>query len=259
VWGIDPVATIPWSQMHVVALNGGVVLGAYHGSRLIGFVFSQPGWDGKRAFLYSKMLGVDPDFRGLGIGRALKRRQRQAALGLGYRRIVWTFDPLERASALLNLGYLGVICRRFHVDFYGPGGVGGLHEGLPSDRLVAEWEIKTPRAAARARRRAIPAGAMPSGMSVLLDGGSDGSGGPPRSATPIRLPGLVAIPEAIQRLKRDDRPLADAWQAGLRDVLTRVVRSGGEITDVVRVAAPDGAGVYYLVTPTTPRTRGDAR
>jgi predicted GNAT superfamily acetyltransferase len=256
VWGIQPVATIPWSQMHVVARNGGVILGAYLGSRLIGFVFSQPGWDGKRAFLYSKMLGVDPDFQGLGIGRSLKRRQRRAALDQGYRRVVWTFDPLERASALLNIGYLGVVCRTFHVDFYGPDGVGGMHAGLPSDRLVAEWEIGSERAARRARRRTIPKGLPASRTTVLLEGRDAGT---PRLETVVRLPALVMIPPAIQEMKQRDAARARAWQSALRGALSGGLRAGGEIPDVVRVGAGADARVCYLITPTRRRGRGGSR
>ncbi len=56
----------------------------------------------------------------------------------------WTFDPLEIKNAHLNIARLGAIARRYKRDFYGPS-TSPLQGGLPTDRLVAEWWLRSPR------------------------------------------------------------------------------------------------------------------
>lgn len=258
VWGFSGDHAIPWSQMHVIARNGGVVIGAFDEGALIGFLYSNPGWDGRSAFLYSKMLGVLPEYAGRGVGRMLKRRQRREALGLGYDRIVWTFDPLERAAALLNLGYLGVIARRYLVNYYGTGGLGELHAGLGTDRLLVEWWIRGTRPDRRARRRVIPLSTqLPDGV-VLLEHDERGDA-PVANRRAVTLPALVAIPSDIQLLKRRDITTAGHWQSAIRRALGRALRAGGEVSDVVRHRVGDDLSDYFLVTAGSGSSRGRRR
>jgi len=58
--------------------------------------------------------------------------------------IEWTFDPLEIKNAYLNIEKLGAIARRYNVNQYGITS-SPLQGGLPSDRLVAEWWLKSKR------------------------------------------------------------------------------------------------------------------
>jgi chorismate synthase len=51
----------------------------------------------------------------------------------------WTFDPLQLGNAHLNLRSLRAVAAQYHVDLYGP--MGGINGGLPSDRLVVEWDL----------------------------------------------------------------------------------------------------------------------
>ncbi len=59
----------------------------------------------------------------------------------------WTFDPLEPRNAHFNLNRLGAICRRYQPNLYGVT-TSPLHRGLPTDRLVAEWQLDAPRVVA---------------------------------------------------------------------------------------------------------------
>jgi predicted GNAT superfamily acetyltransferase len=56
----------------------------------------------------------------------------------------WTFDPLEIKNAYLNIEKLGAIARRYNVNQYGIT-TSPLQGGLPTDRLVAEWWMKSRR------------------------------------------------------------------------------------------------------------------
>ena len=56
----------------------------------------------------------------------------------------WTFDPLEIKNAFLNIHRLGAVVREYRVNFYGVSS-SRLQGGLPTDRLLAEWRLDSPR------------------------------------------------------------------------------------------------------------------
>ena len=74
----------------------------------------------------------------------MKLFQREDALARGFELMEWTFDPLEIKNAYLNIEKLGAIARRYNVNQYGVTS-SPLQGGLPSDRLVAEWWMKSKR------------------------------------------------------------------------------------------------------------------
>ena len=90
------------------------------------------------------MLAVRKDHRNGGLGRRLKLMQREDALARGIELIEWTFDPLEIKNAYLNIEKLGAIARRYNINQYGITS-SPLQGGLPSDRLIAEWWLKSKR------------------------------------------------------------------------------------------------------------------
>lgn len=136
---------IVWGDVDLVALNllvatvseGGMAIGAFDGDRLVGSVYGfatiQP------HVLHSHYLAVDPDYRRTGLGVALKHRQREWCLANGRTAMRWTFDPLQLGNAHLNLRSLGAIGVEYHSNFYGL--MVGINGGLPSDRLVVEWNL----------------------------------------------------------------------------------------------------------------------
>jgi predicted GNAT superfamily acetyltransferase len=90
------------------------------------------------------MLAVRKDYRNAGLGRQMKLMQREDALARGIELIEWTFDPLEIKNAYLNIEKLGAIARRYNINQYGIT-TSPLQGGLPSDRLIAEWWLKSQR------------------------------------------------------------------------------------------------------------------
>lgn len=147
VWKFDDADLVP-VRLFVVGLKiGGQVMGAFdeeNGDDLVGFVFSIPGARGGHAYLHSHMLAVRDSCRDQGLGRRLKLAQRDDAIKKGFDLIEWTFDPLEIKNAHLNLMRLGAIARRYSVDHYGSSS-SPLQGGLPTDRLFAEWWLKSKR------------------------------------------------------------------------------------------------------------------
>jgi len=145
IWGFKDVELLPLRLFVVANKIGGQVLGAYAGSKMVAFCLCIPGVKpGAKPYLHSHMLGVSPEYRNTGLGRALKWNQRKYAISAGIELIEWTFDPLEIKNAFFNIERLGAIARRYVHNQYGTT-TSHLHGGLPTDRLVAEWWIQSKR------------------------------------------------------------------------------------------------------------------
>src|SRR5262245_26023103 len=109
VWGADS-EIVPASVLVASIKRGGILLGAYDGGVLAGFVWSLPGWRDERddrRLHWSHMLGVVPGARGQRTGEQLKWAQRERALAQRVDLIEWTFDPLQAQNAHLNIARLG--------------------------------------------------------------------------------------------------------------------------------------------------------
>ena len=144
VWNFTDAELIPLRMFVVAEKVGGQVMGAFAGSEMVGFALSVPGTRSGSVYLHSHMLAVRKDQRNSGLGRRLKLLQREDALARGIELIEWTFDPLEIKNAYLNIEKLGAIARRYNINQYGITS-SPLQGGLPSDRLIAEWWLKSKR------------------------------------------------------------------------------------------------------------------
>lgn len=146
VWNFSDIELVPLRMFVVAEKVGGQVIGAFENNQLIGFAFAIPAVRGRHSFLYSHMLAVRKQYRNSGLGRRLKLFQRDDALARGFELMEWTFDPLEIKNAYLNIEKLGAIARRYNINQYGITS-SPLQGGLPTDRLVAEWWLKSKRVA----------------------------------------------------------------------------------------------------------------
>ena len=144
VWNFADSDLIPLRMFVVAAKIGGQVIGGFDGSSLAGFALSIPGTRNGQSYLHSHMLAVLDKYRNTGIGRRMKLAQRDDALQRGIDLIEWTFDPVEIKNAHLNIARLGAISRRYNINQYGVSS-SPLQGGLPSDRLIAEWWLRSRR------------------------------------------------------------------------------------------------------------------
>jgi predicted GNAT superfamily acetyltransferase len=173
-WGYDEADVIPRRAFLVAQKIGGQVMGAFdteilgtpaEGSAesMVAFAFSLPGFksseNGPRPYLHSHMLAVKEGYRNRGLGARLKREQRLEALSRGIRHMEWTFDPLEIKNAFLNIHKLGAVVCDYRVNFYGVSS-SRLQAGLPTDRLVAKWELDSPRVEAVIEGRPVDNGVI---------------------------------------------------------------------------------------------------
>ena len=156
VWPDSETDIVPGHLLLTVAHNGGVVLGAFDGNRLVGYIMGFLGTDtmspGRVAMARLKhcshQMGVHSDYRNRGLGYRLKLAQRKAVMGDGIRLITWTYDPLLSNNAHLNIRLLAAVCRIYMRDVYGELR-DGLNLGLPTDRFQVEWWITSSRVDAR--------------------------------------------------------------------------------------------------------------
>lgn len=167
----EHIQEVTWSHEEVVPSNitialtqhGALALGAFapDGS-MLGMVFSflspahVPG--AKHGLSHhSHMAAVLPDYRGQGVGEALKREQAKCLLARDINLVTWTYDPLEAKNANLNINKLGCICRTYIENCYGEMR-DELNAGLPSDRFEVEWWLDDsgPRVLSSSRAIDIP-------------------------------------------------------------------------------------------------------
>lgn len=224
VWGYSDGDLIPRRVFIVADRIGGQVIGAFDRDVMVGFAMALPGYREGKSYLHSHMLAVLPEYRNGGLGRRLKLAQRDDALGRGFDLMEWTFDPLEIKNAYLNIVRLGAISRRYIPDFYGPS-TSALQGGLPTDRLVAEWWLRSERVR-RTLGEAADATGAESDSEVMQ----------------------VAVPGAVADWKRnaEQRKLAESLQTRNRLALESAFAQGLVIRGYERNAEGDGC---FLLGP----------
>ena len=144
VWNFSDIDVVPLRMFVVAEKIGGQIIGTFEGQDLVGFALAIPGSRNGHPYLHSHMLAVRESHRNAGLGRRMKLAQRDDGLERGFELIEWTFDPLEIKNAYLNIERLGAIARRYTINQYGMSS-SPLQGGLPTDRLIAEWWIKSKR------------------------------------------------------------------------------------------------------------------
>lgn len=227
-----------------IAHAGGQVTVAERDGEVVGATAGLLGrdHDHDRVFVHSHVTGVLPDLGGHGIGRALKWHQRAWCLERGIDLVRWTFDPLVRRNAVLNLLHLGAHAVSFHRDVYGQID-DARNAGLPTDRLVVEWQLAGARCRAAATGRAAAPdldGLARAGAQTWLQVGDDGL--PELTATRAARR-LVQVPADIETLRGDDPQAAARWGHALRDTLGAALEAGERISGITR------DGWYVLARP----------
>jgi predicted GNAT superfamily acetyltransferase len=221
-WGYDESDAIPRKTFLLAQRIGGQVIGAFEGGSLVGFAMSLPGikesQNGPRSYLHSHMLAVRATHRNRGLGTQLKWEQRREALSRGIKHMEWTFDPLEIKNAFLNIHRLGAISRTYLADFYGVSS-SRLQGGLPTDRLLAEWELDSSR------------------VEAFLEG---------RSAGPHKIEERIIVPASVDQWKASEssRERALIIQQENRRKFYRAFTEGLAVLGFSRNA--DGNGVFEL-------------
>lgn len=199
-WGQDQVVPLP---LFVVAREtGGHTLGAFAGNQMVGFTLGLMGIHEGHLIIHSHMTAVLAEFRDRGIGRMLKLAQRNDCLSRGIHMVEWTFDPLELKNAHFNINRLGAVVKRYIPNCYGIT-ESPLHAGLPTDRLMAEWYLDSPR------------------VNGIMRGES-----PQHSADALR----ITIPQDISARKQVNPEDGARVQSEMREEFMRFMKDGFIVT-----------------------------
>lgn len=262
VWNSDDLEVAPLHMLTTVAHNGGVLLGAFEGEALVGFVFGFLGTDESspnrpamaRLKHCSHMLGVLPAYRDQGLGYQLKLAQREVVIKQGIRLITWTYDPLESRNARLNIARLGAVCQTYWRNIYGDM-ADALNAGLPSDRFQVDWWITSARIKERlfGQRAALVLDSfLSAGTPILNPTHVAPDDGLPRPAPDPGLPtgtfALVEIPSDIQAIKAHDIVLARAWRQQIREIFENAFAEGYLITDFFRENLAGRERSFYAIS-----------
>lgn len=145
-WFMRSSTQITLNLLQAMVHSGSYLSGAFIGSKIVGAAFAFPATNGG-LHLHSHMTAVLDEYRDKGVGYALKMDQWNWAKKQKYSHLSWTFDPLVRRNAKLNIVKLGVDISAYHPNFYG-GMPDALNAGDESDRLVVSWntDIDEPKA-----------------------------------------------------------------------------------------------------------------
>ena len=239
-------APIPTHQTFTVAKNGGLLLGAFSGDKLVGFSYGFPGFANGKSYLCSHMLGIHPDYQLKGIGKWLKDEQRKRAQEIGYDLITWTFDPLESRNAYLNLSKLYAISDTYLENYYGEM-EDGLNKGLPSDRLQIEWWFLSERV----ERKWMPQ--ISKYVRPFAVGQSE-NGNPTIEVElreiPLNSVGIeVPVPTHFQMLKKNEPELALDWRMKIRTIFQTLFSAGFAVVGLRKT--DEGVQYYQFVKRST--------
>lgn len=145
VWKDDDIDIMPIRLYMISKACHAPTIGAFdQAGKLVGFVHTMLALMDKQIVYHSHMAAVVEELRHKDIGYRLKLGQREMAIEAGIPLIIWTFDPLQSRNAHFNINKLGVIVRRYEVNYYGEGVSTVFDSGVPSDRIFAEWWVSSP-------------------------------------------------------------------------------------------------------------------
>lgn len=245
IWNASPHDAVSPHTLHAFVHNGGVVIGAFDGEQMVGFVIGFPAKRGDQVLMWSQVAGVHPDYQRQGIGYQLKQAQRTWALSHGYDTIAWTFDPLRALNARFNFNRLGITCHTYLVNHYGTMD-DDLNAGMASDRLEAWWELNSPRTRARAEDGAeVQPDVNLADVKMLMFEQFAGENVLDFPEQLTEKTYCVEIPPDINAIKKAGMEEAKVWQLHLRKSLSFCFEQGYHIIGV----RTDNKRAWYILCP----------
>jgi len=197
-WAMDAGTEITPNLLQAMVHSGSYLSGAFINNEIVGAAFAFPATN-NGLHLHSHMTAVLNEYRDQGVGYALKIDQWKWAKKQNYSRLSWTFDPLVRRNAKLNIVKLGVDISAYHPNFYGEM-PDALNAGDESDRLMVSWstDIDEPKA-----RQLI---AHPKPDDILIE-----------------------IPEDIVAIRSKDQSESMKWRRQVRDQFLAAFERNGKV------------------------------
>jgi len=198
IWAMDAGTEITPNLLQAMVHSGSYLTGAFIDNKIVGAAFAFPATN-SGLHLHSHMTAVLDEFRDKGVGYALKIDQWNWAKKQNYSHLSWTFDPLVRRNAKLNIVKLGVDISAYYPNFYGEM-PDALNAGDESDRLMVSWstDMDEPKA-----RQLI---AHPKPDDILIE-----------------------IPEDIVAIRSKDQSKSMKWRRQVRDQFLAAFEKNGKV------------------------------
>ena len=197
-WAKDAGTEITPNLLQAMVHSGAYLSGAFVGADCVGAAFAFPATTGG-LHLHSHMTAVIENNRDKGIGFLLKIDQWHWAKKNNYKEITWTFDPLVKRNAKLNLLKLGADVSAYYPNFYGDM-PDALNAGDESDRLLASWKVEGDAPMSR--------------QEIIFVESSDI---------------LIEIPEDIVAIRESDLAENLRWRHKVREQFTGALDKGGQV------------------------------
>jgi predicted GNAT superfamily acetyltransferase len=230
VWKNEDIDVMPVRLYQIAKACNAPTLGAFTSSgHLVAFGHTSLALREGRVAYHSHMLAVEAGLRDQNLGYKIKLAQRQRALGAGIGLIFWTFDPLISRNAHFNINKLGVVLRRYERDYYGQGVSTGFEEGVPTDRVIAEWWVASDR------------------VKSALAG---------HSPTPGDVTGEIQIPDDINSIRARSTSEHLEWRMRVREEFETQFSAGAVVSGFLR--DPDMRTSRYLLGSADPLPGGAA-
>lgn len=256
-WGFNDLDIVPAATLIATQHAGGIVLGAFEGARMIGFAYAFPAFEEGRTSMHSHMLAVRTEDRNAQAGFYLKTAQRERTLERGLDEITWTFDPLQSLNAHLNFSKLGVVSRRYLVNFYGEASSSPLHQGFGTDRLWVSWLLNSDRVkqcisrtpsqrAAKVVAASNDAGSFIQSALIYSEGARPLLGDFSGSLSTNRC--TIEIPRDINSLKEREPRLGTEWREATRAAFRAGIEAGFLVEDFVRIESARGPRWFYSLS-----------
>jgi len=244
VWRCEDIDVVPLAVMVAANRYGGISLGAYNSlGEMTGFCWSILGMENGEVLQHSHMLAVRTAYRNFDVGFRLKSAQRKETLRHKLNTITWTFDPMQPMNAHFNLGKLGAWTAVYHENFFGET-TSSLHRGLPTDRLLVRWDLKSPKVEERLeggppRRDLRKELKKYPAMNQLeeLAPGMTASSSLKLNLTADQV--LFEVPYNLPEIKARNLGVALEWQGKMRQAFRNYFKKGYAATDFW-VAEEDG-------------------
>jgi len=197
-WAMNSGTEITPNLLQAMVHSGSYLSGAFIDNKIVGAAFAFPATS-SGLHLHSHMTAVLDEYRDKGVGYALKIDQWNWAKKHQYPYLSWTFDPLVRRNAKLNVVKLGVDISSYHPNFYGEM-PDALNAGDESDRLMVLWrtDIDEPKV-----RELIT---HPKPEDILIE-----------------------IPEDIVAIRSEDKSESMKWRRQVRDQFLAAFERNGKV------------------------------
>jgi chorismate synthase len=252
VWNITDLDVVPLAMLVAAEREGGISLGAYNSlGEMIGFCWSMVGMEEGETVQHSHMLAVRTAYRNFAVGYRLKLAQRKEALRRKHGTITWTFDPMQPLNAHFNMGKLGAATTTYIENFYGET-LGRQGRGMPTDRFLARWDLKSPRVEERLElgpprhdlRKELKKYPAVNSLEDLGPGITQSS---PLKLNMTASQLLFEVPYNLPEIKMRNLGVALEWQGKMRQVFRTYFKRGYAATDFWIAEEEGHLRTFYLL------------